>query len=188
MPNPEHLNQRTMAAACGVSVRNFQNWGVPPAATDGRQKFYTVRAVMDNRLAEQAARYQVQIDRLQARITELETSEDGTTMAEVMLQQNRERTRLLAEQAEGQAMKNAMARHEVAPFDFLTYLLAGVAAQIASVMDGLPGQLIRITGLRPTEVDKVRSITAAASEQIVALGDEHWVAGQFDNYLKELQQ
>lgn len=189
MTQADMLNQSRMARACGIAPRNFAAWGVEPAARDGRQKLYRFSDVLDNRLAEQAARYQAQIDRLEARVVELETDdESGKTLAEVMLAQNIERTRLLAEQAEAQAMKNAMARHETAPFELITYVLAQVAAEIASVMDGLPGQLIRITSLKNTDLDKVRSITAAASDRIADLGNDAFVAQQFDNYLKERQQ
>lgn len=184
----ETLNQTRMADSCEISARNFAHWKVEPVATEGRQKLYTVRAVLDNRLAAQAATYQTKIDRLQERIRELETAEDGRTLPEVMHAQQVERTRLLEAQADAQELKNQMARHEIAPFDFFTFVLAGIANHIAGVMDSIPSQMLRKLALKPQQLDKVRGITAAASEAIVTLGSEEWVTARYDEYLKENHQ
>jgi len=48
------LNQKTMALSCGVSLTTFQRWGVRPVARIGRQVFYSLRDVLDNRLDNHA--------------------------------------------------------------------------------------------------------------------------------------
>lgn len=49
---PGWLNQTEMAASCGISVVAFGKWGVQPIARIGRQAFYRVEDVIENRLAK----------------------------------------------------------------------------------------------------------------------------------------
>ncbi len=184
------LNQTQMARACGISVRNFQNWGVQASATAGREKLYLVSDVIDNRLADQAARHQAALARLQDRIAELEAghTEDGRTLDQVLFDQAVERTNLLAEQAEAQRMKNEVARHELAPFALITFILGQVANHIAGVLDSLPTELVRIASVASGDLDRVRSVTARAADRMVQLGDEEWIAKQFDTYLEQFDK
>jgi hypothetical protein len=50
---PFWLNHAEIAAACGVSTQAFDKWGVAPVATVGRETFYMVADVVENRLARQ---------------------------------------------------------------------------------------------------------------------------------------
>lgn len=101
---------------------------------------------------------------------------------------DQQRARLTEAQAEHQEMKNQMMRHEIAPFGFFTFVLARAANSIASVMDGMPSELVRKLALKPQQVDKVRGVTAAASDAIASLGDEEWVAARYDEFLAETDQ
>jgi phage terminase Nu1 subunit (DNA packaging protein) len=177
-----------MAEACGIAPRNFSAWRVPVAKTEGKQKLYRVADVIDNRVAHATRRLEDKVARLQERITELETAEDGRTHAEILAEQHAERTRLLRAQADAQEAKNAMQAHEVAPMDFLTYVLGQTAVQIASVMDSLPSELVRRLALKPQQLDTVRAATAGASESIAALGDEAWITELYDRYLQERER
>ena len=49
---PGWLNQTEMAASCGISVVAFGKWGVQPVARIGRQAFYRVEDVIENRVAK----------------------------------------------------------------------------------------------------------------------------------------
>lgn len=182
------LNTRQCAEAIGISYNAFLKWGVPVHGEDGRQKLYL--------LADVLAVYRARIERELRSTVEKElqakaASADGDGELDpfmVKLQLDKQRTRLTEAQAEHQEMKNQMMRHEIAPFGFFTFVLARAANGIASVMDGLPSELVRRLGLKPQEVDKVRAATAAASDAIAALGDEEWVASRYDEYLAETDQ
>lgn len=50
-PQPGWINQKDMAISCGVSVRTLRNWDLEPVAKIGRDTFYTVGDVIENRLA-----------------------------------------------------------------------------------------------------------------------------------------
>lgn len=181
------LNQRQMAESLGIQPRTFANWRVPAAGQEGRHKLYSVADVLANRLARQARQAREQIDRLEARVAELETDEDGKTHAEILAEQHRERTRLLREQADAQALKNEIQRHEVAPFGFLTFLLGRLANQIAGVLDGLPAEAMRAGKLTAQQVDKLRGLTATVGDDLAALGDPDWISEQYAAYLETLK-
>lgn len=48
---PGWINQKDLALSCGVSVRTLRNWDLEPVAKIGRDTFYTVADVIENRLA-----------------------------------------------------------------------------------------------------------------------------------------
>lgn len=182
------LNQRAMAEACNVAPRNFSAWRVPVAETQGRQKLYAISDVIDNRVAHATRRLEQKVERLEARVAELQTAEDGKSHAEVLLEQHAARTRLLREQGDAQEMKNEIARHDVAPFGFFTFVLAQMANEIAGVLDGLPAAALRKGKLDPRQADALRTLASSTGEQIARLGDEAWVTGQFNNYLEEINR
>jgi len=51
-PQPGWLNQTEMSASLGISTVAFGKWGVEPVARIGRQAFYRVEDVLDNRMAK----------------------------------------------------------------------------------------------------------------------------------------
>ena len=67
-----------------------------------------------------------------------------------------ERTRLTKEQADGQALKNAVARRELAPVKLLEFALSVIAESINSIFESIPLKI----------KNKVPSLTAAEVEII----------------------
>lgn len=47
---PHWLNKSRMATSLGISTQAFDKWGVEPVARIGREAFYDVRSVLENRL------------------------------------------------------------------------------------------------------------------------------------------
>lgn len=86
-----------------------------------------------------------------------------------------ERARLAREQADAVAMKNAAARRELAPVVVLEEVLALMARQVATVLDGIGPQLRRsfpdLTGeqlkLIAGELARARQLAAAVNLQAV---------------------
>lgn len=52
------LNKKDMATSLGISVQAFDKWGVIPTEKRGREVFYDVRSVLENRLAHQVRKQQ----------------------------------------------------------------------------------------------------------------------------------
>jgi len=49
-----------------------------------------------------------------------------------------ERARLTKEQADGQSLKNAVTRRELAPVDMLEYALSNISEQVNSILESIP--------------------------------------------------
>ena len=49
-PKSFWLSQGKMAESCGISVEAFRQWKVPPVAKIGREVFYSVGDVTNNRV------------------------------------------------------------------------------------------------------------------------------------------
>lgn len=90
---PHWLNKSRMAASLGISTQAFDKWGVEPVARIGREAFYDVRSVLENRLALAERKHQPEGD----------FPEGIDPLAEHKLTQ--ERLRLTAAQADAQEKK-----------------------------------------------------------------------------------
>ena len=114
------MNKKTMAQSCRVSATAFDKWGVTPVERKGREAFYDVASVIDNRVNNA--------------ISQL-TNDKGEIDDDELL---RVRIRLLTAQAEAQELKNERERGDVIDTEFCMYALSKLASQISSIMDSLP--------------------------------------------------
>lgn len=117
---PEWLNKSRMAESLGITTQAFDKWGVEAVAKIGRESFYDVRSVLDNRLQHQSGKQQP-------------GSEEVDPLIAYKI--DCERLRLLTEQADAQARKNRIGEKEVAPVPFMTFALASLSAQLASTLN-----------------------------------------------------
>lgn len=100
-------------------------------------------------------------------------------MAEALLLQ--ERLRLTAAQAEGQELKNEITKRKSVPVEFATFVLARIAAEIASGLDTLPLTLkrrhpdleVRHIESVQRELAKVRNRSATLDKRLPELMDEY---------------
>lgn len=111
---------KNMAKSCRVSATAFDKWGVTPVERKGREAFYDVASVIDNRVNNA--------------ISQL-TNDKGDIDDDELL---RVRIRLLTAQAEAQELKNERDRGDVIDTEFCLYALSKLASQISSIMDSLP--------------------------------------------------
>lgn len=120
---PHWLNKNRMAASLGISTQAFDKWGVEPVARVGREAFYDVRSVLDNRLQYAERKHQPD-----------DGLPDGIDpLAEHKLTQ--ERLRLTTAQADAQELKNQVAARTLVPTPFATFALAKIAAKIGSKLE-----------------------------------------------------
>ncbi|BBM66345.1 protein convertase [Vibrio alfacsensis] len=125
---PHWLNKSTMADSLGISVQAFDKWGVKPVAKVGRSVYFTVADVLHNRK-------QNEVEKHQPKPIETQDFEQGGL--------DFERYRLTKAQADGQELKNEIARQEVVPVEFATFSLAKVVAEASGVLDSLPLNIYR---------------------------------------------
>jgi phage terminase Nu1 subunit (DNA packaging protein) len=153
---PHWLNRTDMAKSCGISPQAFDKWGVPSAAKHGREVFFTVDDVLENRLAWQEQRINREREK---------DSVEGPTQAqmdqELMLLRREQRTKL--------ELENAQTRHETAPIALLDRVLSDVGGQIAAIFESIPAKLKRVapkltaTDLELVTRELVKAQNAAAS-------------------------
>ena len=106
------MNKKNMAKSCRVSATAFDKWGVTPVERKGREAFYDVASVIDNRVNNA--------------ISQL-TNDKGDIDDDELL---RVRIRLLTAQAEAQELKNERDRGDVIDTEFCLYALSKLASQI----------------------------------------------------------
>jgi len=169
--SPELVDSRQAAAFLDVSTQSFRNMMLSPATKVGRKNYYDPRELR-----------RVAIDNAKYRQDEKPQDIDGNR---VQLELINERRRLTAAQADAQEEKNRMMRHEIAPFDFVTFALASVGNALAAHLDSIPSLLIRQAGIGPRDAEKVRATAAGVANQIAALADSKWVSDRYDEYLKQ---
>lgn len=161
------LNKGEMAQSLGISVQAFDKWGVSPVARIGREAFFTAQAVLDNRLARAEEKQQPA------------GMDDLDPLVEAKLAQ--EKLRLTAAQADGQELKNEVARRRSVPVDFAMFVLSRIAAEIASGLDSLPLTLkrrhpdleVRHIESVQRELAKVRNRAAQLDDRLPELLDEY---------------
>jgi len=114
------LNKSDTAKSLGISVQAFDKWGVEPVAKIGRENFFTMRAVVDNRIANNNQKHAGAVD-----------PEDYEA----------QRTRLTKEQADQLEMKNAVMRREQAPVELLQWALDELSQRVSAILGAIPSKV-----------------------------------------------
>ena len=145
-----------MSRSLGISVQAFDKWGVPIARRVGRETFYTVDDVVENRL-----------NHLQERINREQEKEpvEGPTAAELA----HEQLLLVREQRIKLELANSATRRETAPVALLDWTLSSAGSQIAAILQAIVPKLKMVApqlkaadlGLIEREIVKAQNVAAA---------------------------
>jgi phage terminase Nu1 subunit (DNA packaging protein) len=163
------LNKSEMAASLGISPQAFDKWGVEPVARIGREAFYTVQDVVQNRIDHAARKQQPGVA----------DGEGIDPLLEYKLTQ--ERLRLTAAQADAQEKKNQVAEKLLVPVPFATFALSKIAAQIGSKLETV-GKTVsrrhpdidpRILETLEREIALARNVSAKAADDLPEILDEY---------------
>ena len=167
---PYWLNKTNMAASLGISPQAFTAWGVEPVAKIGREVFYVVGDVLANREGYWLSKAG-------------EPDDPGAVQRRIDYELAR--TRLVEAQASHQELKNEIARHEVAPFRFISYTLGRVAGEIRGLHDSLPMECGRRLNLSLPDVEKIREMVAVVANRCADLADIDWLNRVLDDFNRE---
>ena len=160
------MNKKNMAQSCRVSATAFDKWGVTPVERKGREAFYDVASVIDNRVSNA--------------INQI-TNDKGEIDDDQLL---RVRIRLLTAQAEAQELKNERDRGDVIDTQFCMYALSKLASQISSIMDSLPLTMQRsFPQMTPAMLDGLKKEVVRACNACTKL-DEN-IPRMLSDYLME---
>lgn len=163
---PGWLNKKQMTDSLGISTQAFDKWGVDPVAKIGRESFYDVRSVVENRLQHQAGR-------------QLPGSEEVDPLIGYKI--DCERLRLTREQADAQARKNKVGDKELVPVGFMIFALSSLSAQLASTLNTIPKSVkrkhpdiaVRHLDAVETEIAVTRNAAVGLADRIPELLDEY---------------
>ncbi|EFB9935140.1 terminase small subunit [Escherichia coli] len=160
------MNKKNMAQSCRVSATAFDKWGVTPVERKGREAFYDVASVIDNRVSNA--------------INQI-TNDKGEIDDDQLL---RVRIRLLTAQAQAQELKNDRDRGDVIDTEFCMYALSKLASQISSIMDSLPLTMQRsFPQMTPAMLDGLKKEVVRACNACTKL-DEN-IPRMLSDYLME---
>jgi phage terminase Nu1 subunit (DNA packaging protein) len=155
------LNQQQMAKSLNLTVSAFSRWEVEPVARIGKQVFYDVRSVLDNRL-EKAD----------------QSGSNGDIEAE--------RLRLTSAQAEGQELKNELAKGKTAPMEIITLSLSTVAGAASGILDSLPLNIKRqFPELSAQMIEAIKRQCVKSQNEISRLDEV--VVDKLRDYLNEME-
>ncbi|WFN96471.1 terminase small subunit [Edwardsiella ictaluri] len=154
-PAPGWLKKSDMAASLGISVQAFDKWGVIPVKKIGRNLYFDVRSVVDNRVENVTLKQQPTAPQ--------DMSED---------QLDYQRWRLTKEQADKAARENLIAERHQVPTEFATFALIRIAAKVSSLLDTVPLTIRRrYPELQTKHIEGIQRELVIASNEAAALGD-----------------
>lgn len=169
---PFWLNKKSMADSLGISVQAFDKWGVQAVAKIGRESFYDVRSVLDNRLQHQTGKQQ---------------PEGEERDPHIAYKIDCERLRLTKEQADTQARKNKIGDKELAPVAFMTFALSKLSAQLAATLNTIPKLVKRKhPDIAVRHLDAVENEIAVTRNAAIGLADR--VPELLDEYIATLDE
>jgi terminase small subunit / prophage DNA-packing protein len=153
------VNKKTLCLMLGISTQAFDKWRVSPATTKGRDRFFDIRDVLDNRLENQAKK-------------DNPTSGQVGDGKELAQKRAEEEYLLTLERRKGQQIKNEIAAGEVIPTEFATWAISKLAAQIASILDTLPLTVRRgHPELETRHIDSITKEVAKARNEAAQIGE-----------------
>lgn len=172
---PYWLNKKRMAESLGISTQAFDKWGVEPVAKIGRESFYDVRSVVDNRLKHVGQKHQpAGIDS-----EVIDPLVDYKTSVE--------RLRLTKEQADAQAMRNEVRRKEMVPVGFMTFAFGRLSALIGSTLDTVHTKVKRKhPDIEPRHLEAVQREVAVTRNEAATLYER--LPEILDDYLASVDE
>ncbi len=151
------MNKKELCKLLQISSTAFDNWGIEPVCKVGREVFFELQTVMQNRLNNQLSK--------QAKNTNQELGE-GENL-------EYERYRLTKAQADAQELKNQIATQKVISTEFALFALVNTASEIASTLDQIPAAVSRKDPqLEQRHLDLIEFEIAKACNIAAALGDK----------------
>ncbi|MDU9416123.1 terminase small subunit [Pseudomonas sp. zfem005] len=169
------LNKSEMASSLGISPQAFDKWGVEPVARMGREAFYLVQDVVENRVQHALRKQQPgHLD-----------GEGVDPLIEYKL--NVERLRLTAAQADAKEKENLVTDKQLVPAPFATFALVKLAAQVGSILDTVSKTLRRKhPDMDSRHLESLERELAMARNAAAELG-EH-LPEYLDEYLESLAE
>lgn len=155
------VNKSTLVASLEISSQAFDKWGVKPRTKRGRENFYSVGDVVQNRL-DNAAKNQTKPG---TKKTSKQSSKDQPDEEKLKLEKLKEEVRSLK-------LKNDVGEAYLMPVEFITQILAEVSGEQVAIFETLPLNIKRQDAELPSHViEMIQREIAKASAAAATIGD-----------------
>lgn len=162
------LNKSDMAVSSGVSVQAFDKWGVKPVERKGREVFYDVKSVIENRLANKQRKQQP----------------DDDKEADLETQLLMSRIQLTDEQVITQRLKNQQTEGELINTEFCAFALSRLALDISGTLDSIPLSMSRqFPDMTPQQIEHLKLLVAKGANACSKAGEK--LRDLMDDFIRE---
>lgn len=155
------INKATLVASLTISSQAFDKWGVKPRTKRGRENFYSVGDVVQNRL-DNAEKNQ---GKSGVKKSVKQSSKDQPDEDRLKLEK-------LAEEVRALKLKNDVREAHLMPVELVTEILASIAAEQIAVFETLPLNIKRQNSDMPAHVlDMITRDVAKVTNIAATVGD-----------------
>ena len=153
---PGWLNKKALCSSLSINASAFDKWGVQPIAKIGREVFYTVADVIENRLKKERDK----------------NNEKNHQTDESKLEGERLKIAKLREEVKQLELRNAVLEGKSLPSEGVTKVLAKILSQSGDILDTLPLAIKRkFPDLDKRIIDSISETTISHQNEIAKLGD-----------------
>lgn len=157
---PHWFNKREMAASIGIAANNFDKWGVEPVAKRGREIFYDVKTVLNNRLEH----FETRLDKKVPAKADAVVGDQNSILYQEL--------RLKKESADKLELQNAVKRGELVPIELFRLVLSRFSPELAAYIDTIPLQIKKKhAGLDSYVIDDIKYQCVKAQNKMSRLDD-----------------
>lgn len=174
-PQPGWITTQEAADGVGITRRNFAEWRIEPCGKVGNTNYYLIKDVVDAAVRRRSA----------APPPTTGEPEHDKPIDQIRYEQELARAELLKEQAEAKRLENEITRHETAPMEWFQFVLGRMATRVASMLDGIPIEIMRARGLGPEAAETAKGIIAVALHDVHDLGSREFLEKALDDYLDQ---
>jgi len=156
-----------MAASLSISGAAFDKWKVQPVARIGREAFFTVADVVENRVSHK-------LEQAESK-NQISAQDDDDELNPL-----RERVLLDREKRIGQELSNDKEKGNLFPISAGSFVMARVGAEMSAVLDSLTSKIKRVMPkMTATQMNEVRKEIAKAKNSCAD------IPGRLDEFIEE---
>lgn len=155
------VNKSTLVASLGISPQAFDKWGVEPREKRGRENFYAVSDVVQNRVDNALQNQQKPGTKKATKNAQLDQLEGDLLKAEKLKQEVRQLT-----------IKNDILEARSMPVEIVTSVLASIVSEQVAILETLPLNIKRQNHDLPSHViEQIQKETAKVCNIAATLGE-----------------
>lgn len=156
------INKSTLVASLGISSQAFDKWGVEPREKRGRENFYSVSDVVQNR-----------IENTLSNQTKPGVKKPSKNTSIDQLGEDLLRTEKLSEEVRALKLKNNILEGRSIPVEIATEVLVGIISEQVAILETIPLLVKRHNPEMPSHaIEQIQRDISKVSNIAATLGDK----------------